>query len=54
MVDTPMPTTMPVTVTWRFRPLLVALLLILILYPFIEGYPIFLKFLASAVLLTGM
>ena len=54
MVDTPMPTTMPVTVTWRFRPLLVALLLIQILYPFIEGHPIFLKLLALAVLITGI
>lgn len=54
MVASPMPSSTPVTVTWRFRPLLVALLLILMLYPFIEEYPIFLKSLATAVLITGI
>jgi len=40
--------------TWRFRPLLLALLLLLLLYPYVEGRRLVVEGLMAAVLLAGL
>ena len=42
------------TTTWRFRPLLLSLLLLLLLYPYVEGRRLVLEGLMAAVLLAGL
>lgn len=44
----------PSLTQWRFRPLLVALLGLLLLYPFVEDRRLFIKGLTALVLLTAM
>ena len=40
--------------TWKFRPLVLSLLLLLLLYPYVEERVLFLKALSAVVLLAGM
>ncbi len=40
--------------TWKFRPLVLSLLLLLLLYPYVEERILFLKALSTVVLLAGM
>ena len=49
----PSSSALPMT-TWRFRPLLLALLLLLLLYPYVEGRRLVLEGLMAAVLLAGL
>jgi voltage-gated potassium channel Kch len=54
MVKPHMPSPTPAVVTWKFRPLLYSLLLILLLFPYIEGRVLLLRGLTAVVLLTGI
>jgi hypothetical protein len=53
MIDTPLHASATGT-TWKFCPLLISLLLLLLLSPYLEGREIFVKALGQAVLLSGL